>query len=151
MLQSFLALALATLLGGSPLLDSAADSSAFQVEASVQACPGDVASVRGRVERLISSPAVEPLRQRDGWSHVSAQDLRVLTDATDASVCQWLQEVVPLNTSGRGAVYYTAGGFYFVGTYRYSYQPPNTLRLGGWHPIIVIRASDRTLVGSYAS
>jgi hypothetical protein len=113
-------------------------------------CPADNPNLKERVVRLLQAPGAQAVRQRDGWANVNAANLRVLTDASHATVCQWLRTNVTFPTQDRITSYYYADGYYFVATERLRIQPPGTILLGGWEPIIVIR-SNLTLVGSYAS
>jgi hypothetical protein len=148
MLLKTLVLALSTLLGGTPAGVPRAEVPAAREFAPV--CPEDNAGLRERVLRLIQSPAAQPFRQRDGWAGVTAANLQVLTDASHASVCEWLRTNVTFRTPDRITGYYVADGYYFVATERIRIQRPGTMLIGGWEPVIVIR-NDLTFVGSYAS
>lgn len=112
------------------------------------ACPGDQATLRQRVVRVIQSPGMQRFREQDGWANaVSAANLQVLTDA---DVCEWLRNNVTFATPDRITSYYVADGYYFVATERLRVQRAGTIVLGGWEPVIVFR-NDLSLVGSYAT
>lgn len=119
-------------------------------EGATAVCPADDAGLRERVVRLIQSPGAQAYRERDGWAHVSAANLQVLTDRQYGAACEWLNTNVTFPTTDRITSYYVADGFYFIATERNRVQQPGTMLLGGWEPVIVIR-NDLVFIGSYAS
>lgn len=117
-------------------------------DVAVETCPADNPQALGIVQRFLSSEGTLAERQAQGMAHVGPGSVRILTDAQDAAMCQWLNENVSL-ALGRypqELAYFAADGYYFVvGTW---VVPPGRLWLS-FSPLIVLDA-QKNLVGTYA-
>lgn len=84
------------------------------VDTSAQrACPMPDEGARRRVLRLLTRESLAPFRTKYGIADVSASDLRVLSDSSDASTCDKLNEIGLLENYGV-EVYFASGNFFFV-------------------------------------
>jgi hypothetical protein len=74
------------------------------------------------VEGFLAPPTNSPERLKTGTQDVRSSSLRVLSDATDANACLRLTLFISNGTRSappsREWVYFTAGGFYFVASWR---------------------------------
>jgi len=112
-------------------------------------CPAASEPTRRVLLRFLTSADGMPVRERDGFGHVSAANVRLLTDATDDAVCQKLRSRLVFNDGiQRTFAFYEAEGFYFVATVR----PPSSdgLIQLGFNPLIVL-TRDLKVVGAYTS
>ncbi|HEU4455439.1 MAG TPA: hypothetical protein VFR81_20420 [Longimicrobium sp.] len=118
--------------------------------ASLQtACPAANEPTRRVLARFLTSVDGAPIRLRDGFAHVSAANVRLLTDATDSAVCLKLRDGLVFNDGvQRTFAFYEADGFYFVATVR---PPANDGMIHlGFNPLIVL-TRDLQVVGAYTS
>lgn len=112
-------------------------------------CPAANQRARYALEKFLSSETTLPTRQKDGWSDVSAANLRLLTDAADNAVCQRLRNGIQLRRNAAAVqwAFFYANGYYFVSTIKVN--PPGSFVLG--HNSLIVLRSDLSLVGSYAN
>jgi hypothetical protein len=117
-------------------------------DASATICPADKATARGIVERFLTSPNTFAMRQERGMGSVRIANLRVLTDAQDAAICQEFNASIKLDGGRypRTATYYYADGFYFVPTTWV--DPPGSIYLT-FAPLLVFDA-QRNFVEAFA-
>jgi hypothetical protein len=104
-------------------------------------------TARSFVEGFLASPA-----EGDDWANVDASSLRVLADGTDYTACQRLTTFLT-NGARNGPppepwVYFTAGGFYFVSTWKYA-QPLSNYTTG--YGEVMVFDSGFNLLGVYAA
>jgi len=112
-------------------------------------CPAASEPARRVLARFLTSADGMPIRERDEFGHVSAANVRLLTDTADSAVCQKLRSGLVFNDGiQRTFAFYEADGFYFVATVR----PPSSdgLTQLGFNPLIVL-TRDLKVVGAYTS
>lgn len=99
------------------------------------------------VEGFVASP-----KNTDPWANIDGSLLRVLADGTDYTACQRLTSI--LTNGARTApppepwVYFTAGGFYFVASWKNA-QPLSNYATSYGH--VMVFDSAFNLLGAYAS
>lgn len=110
-------------------------------------CPVEAPRTRAIVTRFLTEENWAPSRQENAIT-ATPSNVVLLTDASDAAVCQRLRAMVqPVNSPYPQAFsYYKAGGFYFI-----VFRPvvPSGRTWTGFSPLLVLR-SDLTVVNSFA-
>jgi hypothetical protein len=110
-------------------------------------CPPDDATSREMVQRFLTRPSWQSDRDSVGLvAPVSASQIRLLTDATDATVCQRIIETVGPPNWKPGWVWtaYQVNGLYFVAK-RHVRDGSHWM---GFAPLFILDANFRVIRGA---
>ena len=107
----------------------------------IGACPADAPRARAILGRLLTHAAWDSARTEIGLANVDTATIRVLSDSTDLARCTWYGQNIELpQNAPRSAVYYEAGGRFFVVSYI-------TSRYTGYSPTLVLDSANVLLKG----
>ena len=112
-------------------------------------CPTGNASTRRLVEIVIQDTDRAENYASGGTWGATPEDIRMLTDDTDADVCQFFNDGVPEERSTPPwlSAYYKAGNYYFIAS-RYQLSEDQMFRLG--HGSVVVFDSELNVIGAFA-
>lgn len=112
-------------------------------------CPTGNASTRELVETFLRDGDRATKYAPGGTWGATPEDIRMLTDDTDADVCQFFNDGVSEERSTLPwlSAYYKAGNYYFIAS-RYQLSEDQMFRLG--HGSVVVFDSELNVSGTFA-